>query len=151
MVVAVVPVPPRAFAEHWLAPGATRGLTLQRRRQLLCLTAASGVVANLEVAMEASGCLLTHEILEAAAAAGQLAFCQFCSQRSCSPGCGRVESFSSALSCAAKAGHRHVCEWLLEAEPRAWSWGAVAAAAVGGRVGLVERLLPRAEDWADPA
>ncbi|KXZ49369.1 hypothetical protein GPECTOR_22g963 [Gonium pectorale] len=56
------PVPPHAFAAHWLAPGATRGLPLGRRRQLLCLTAASGVVANLEVAVRAAGCLLTFEV-----------------------------------------------------------------------------------------
>ncbi|KXZ47192.1 hypothetical protein GPECTOR_37g198 [Gonium pectorale] len=55
------PVPPDAFAAHWLAPGSIRGLTLARRRQLLSLTATSDVVANLEVAKKAAGCLLTYE------------------------------------------------------------------------------------------
>ncbi|KXZ49730.1 hypothetical protein GPECTOR_20g587 [Gonium pectorale] len=49
------PVPPHAFAAHWLTPGATRGLTLARRRKLVRLVAASGVLPNLEVALQAVG------------------------------------------------------------------------------------------------
>ncbi|KXZ46034.1 hypothetical protein GPECTOR_47g309 [Gonium pectorale] len=49
------PVPPHAFAAHWLTPGATRGLTLERRKQLVRLVAASGVLPNLEVALQAAG------------------------------------------------------------------------------------------------
>ncbi|KXZ47036.1 hypothetical protein GPECTOR_38g273 [Gonium pectorale] len=71
------PVPPRVFAAHWLAPGATRKLTLKQRRQLMSLTAASGVLPNLEVAVQAAGCLPTCEAFEAAAAGGHLASCQW--------------------------------------------------------------------------
>ncbi|KXZ48457.1 hypothetical protein GPECTOR_27g627 [Gonium pectorale] len=95
------PVPPHAFAAHWLAPGATRGLTLKQRRQLLCLTAASGVVANLEVAERAAGCgPLTYEVFKASAS-------------------------------AAGGGHWHVCEWLLSLELTWSSSGEVEAARGG--------------------
>ncbi|KXZ45037.1 hypothetical protein GPECTOR_59g645 [Gonium pectorale] len=98
------PVPPHAFAAHWLAPGATRGLTLQRRRQLLSLTAASGVVANLEVAVQAAGCLLTAGVLEAAAKAGQLGSCVWLWEH----GCPAAKGYDNLLAAAASGGHRHV-------------------------------------------
>ncbi|KXZ51140.1 hypothetical protein GPECTOR_13g627 [Gonium pectorale] len=67
-------VPPHAFAARWASPGAMRDLTLARRKEVLCLTAASGVVANLEVAIDAAGMLLDAyqltALLHAAAAAG---------------------------------------------------------------------------------
>ncbi|KXZ42159.1 hypothetical protein GPECTOR_193g316 [Gonium pectorale] len=78
------PVPPHAFAAHWFAPGAVRGLTLARRRQLLSLTAASGVVANLEMAERAAGCLATTERLWR--------------------GAGEVDSWSKHWSVAAAVG-----------------------------------------------
>ncbi|KXZ44128.1 hypothetical protein GPECTOR_73g649 [Gonium pectorale] len=135
------PVPPHAFAAHWLAPGATRGLTLKQRRQLLSLTAASGVVANLEVAEQAAGCVLTYEVFQAAAAAGKLESCQWlrgqgCPMEECEgSGCG-------LLGAAAAGGHRHVCEWLLGLG-LAWSSDGVAEAARGGHVGLMEWLQER--------
>ncbi|KXZ51126.1 hypothetical protein GPECTOR_13g613 [Gonium pectorale] len=49
------PVPPHAFTARWAAPGAMRDLTLAQRKKLLRLTADSGVVANMEVALEAVG------------------------------------------------------------------------------------------------
>ncbi|KXZ41748.1 hypothetical protein GPECTOR_296g798 [Gonium pectorale] len=137
------PVPPHAFAAHWLAPGATRGLTLARRRQLLCLTAASGAVANLPAALEAAGCLLTYEVFKAAGAAGQLASCQWLRQQGC-PASHEMAEFTgddTLLTCAAGNGHAHVCEWLLSVDPDAWTRCAVEAAARGGHVGLMEWLL----------
>ncbi|KXZ42670.1 hypothetical protein GPECTOR_125g503 [Gonium pectorale] len=148
------PVPPQAFAAHWLALGATRGLTLARRRQLLRLTAASGCVANLEVALEAVGCLPVNETFAAAAAAGQLGCCKLLRDR-CGLPCGAFDTYCGllsgayglrkALAAAAGGGHQHVCEWLLAVEPRAWSSAAVGSAARGGHVGLMEWLLERGE------
>ncbi|KXZ54371.1 hypothetical protein GPECTOR_5g450 [Gonium pectorale] len=121
-----------AYAAHWLAPGSTRGLTLKRRQHLLCLTAASGVVANLEVAEQVAGCLLTNEVFHAAASAGQLASCQWLLGQG-SPG------ISDSLEAAAGGGHRHVCEWLLSLNNR-WRKSGEAAAARSGHVGLMEWL-----------
>ncbi|KXZ42168.1 hypothetical protein GPECTOR_191g300 [Gonium pectorale] len=103
------PVPPHAFSAHWLAPGATRGLTLKQRRQLL--TAASGVVANLEVAQLAAGCCLpTYEVFEAAASAaggGHWHVCEWLLSL------GLTWS-SSGEAEAARGGHVDLMEWLLE-------------------------------------
>ncbi|KXZ45374.1 hypothetical protein GPECTOR_55g280 [Gonium pectorale] len=132
------PVPPTAFAAHWLAPGAARGLTQNRRWQLLCLTAASGVVANLEVAVQAAGCLLTCKVFEAAASAGKLEPCQWLWQQAC-PTYPKGAGKSDLLAAAARGGHRHVCEWLLTLG-LAWSSGGAAEAARAGYVGLMEWL-----------
>lgn len=64
--------PPTEFAAQWQRPGATLALSLRQRRRLVALVAASGVVPNLRVAAEAAGCLLTSEVVAAAAAAGQV-------------------------------------------------------------------------------
>ncbi|KXZ45011.1 hypothetical protein GPECTOR_59g618 [Gonium pectorale] len=135
------PVPPHAFAAHWLAPGATRGLTLQRRQQLLSLTAASGVVANLEVAVQAAGCLLTAGVFEAAAEAGQLDSCMWLREHGC-PTVSAHETRSGILAAAAFGGHRHVCERLSGLDATCHFFAA-AEAARGGHVGLMEWLLQR--------
>ncbi|KXZ49329.1 hypothetical protein GPECTOR_22g923 [Gonium pectorale] len=135
------PVPPHAFAAHWLAPGSTRGLTLKRRRQLLCLTAASGVVANLEVAVRAAGCLPTSEVFEAAASAGKLEPCRWLWEQGCPTKNSKFYTKRSGLlAAAAGGGHRHVCEWLLTLG-LAWTAGGAREAARGGHVGLMEWLL----------
>ncbi|KXZ43727.1 hypothetical protein GPECTOR_82g261 [Gonium pectorale] len=151
------PVPPHAFAAHWLAPGATRGLTLDRRKQLVRLVAASGVLPNLQVALRVAGFFGgCHAMFEAAAGTGQLPVCQLlwdCSRsRSQSVGNARVarrpEVFarfacrpSDALASAAGGGHRRVCEWLLAADRGALHHRAVHAAARGGYAALAEWLL----------
>ncbi|KXZ49592.1 hypothetical protein GPECTOR_20g448 [Gonium pectorale] len=158
------PVPPHAFAAKWLAPGATRGLTLERRRQLISLTAASGVVANLEVAVRAAGFdLALHriELLTAAAGAGSLDSCKWLWERHpCPPHdyvdealcyelCGALEG--RVLHAAARGGHQHICEWLFTLDVE-WEESAVAdapnAAARGGHPELADWLL----QWygADP-
>ncbi|KXZ54109.1 hypothetical protein GPECTOR_5g211 [Gonium pectorale] len=138
------PVPPHAFAAHWLAPGATRGLTLERRRQLLRLTAASGVVANLGVALQAAGCLLTADVFEEAAATGQLDSCQWLLERGCPLADEDIGGLgvSWLLAAAAGGGHRHVCEWLLGLGA-AWKSCGAGEAARSGHVGLAEWLLQR--------
>ncbi|KXZ45383.1 hypothetical protein GPECTOR_55g289 [Gonium pectorale] len=132
------PVAPHAFAAHWLAPGAARGLTQNRRWQLLCLTAASGVVANLEMAVRAAGCLPTYKVFVAAASTGKLEPCQWLWDHGCPTKDLYCES-SGLLAAAAGGGHRHVCEWLLTLD-LAWSSGGAAEAARGGHVGLMEWL-----------
>ncbi|KXZ46040.1 hypothetical protein GPECTOR_47g315 [Gonium pectorale] len=140
------PVPPHVFSAHWLAPGATRCLTLARRRQLMSLTAASGVVANLDVAHQAAGCLLTYKVFEAAAAAGKLASCQWLLEHGCPTFDPRCMQGSNLLSAAASGGHRHVCEWLLGLDPRFnlnWTADGAAAAAHRGHVAVMDWLLWR--------
>ncbi|GLC57822.1 hypothetical protein PLESTB_001270600 [Pleodorina starrii] len=102
------------------------------RRQLVCLTAASGRLDNLEVAIAAANCALTGKMLEAAAAAGQLHACQSLRDRGC--------PWGDSLLQAARAGHRDTCEWLLAAGCP-WSPDAVYAAASGGHPDLMDWLL----------
>ncbi|KXZ54757.1 hypothetical protein GPECTOR_4g827 [Gonium pectorale] len=144
------PVPPHAFASKWGARGSTHGLSLKQRTQLLCLTASTGVQPNLELALAVAGCLLRAEVLQAAAAAGQLATCELL----LGLGCPR----DGALAAAARAGRRDVVEWLLARGVGAAAGGgsdgravagagheelfeAALAAARGGHVGLMEWLL----------
>ncbi|KXZ46088.1 hypothetical protein GPECTOR_47g364 [Gonium pectorale] len=152
------PVPPHAFAVHWLAPGATRGLNLERRARLVELTAASGALSNLKVAVRAAGILPTsppsdfeprfrafNRAFEAAARAGQLATCQWLWDSKCLTDDGNV--LKGAVVAAAHEGHRHVCEWLLGlGDPLANIWKAIEAAAGGGHAGLMEWLLQREAD-----
>ncbi|KXZ42671.1 hypothetical protein GPECTOR_125g504 [Gonium pectorale] len=135
------PVPPPVFAAHWLAPGATRGLTLARRETLLCLVAASGCVANLEVALRATGRLLSHRVFEAAAASGQLASCQWLLENSCPT--SDFDAYSTLLAVAGGGGHRHVCEWLLGLVGLSWWSDGARTAASAGHWSLAEWLLER--------
>ncbi|GFR45447.1 hypothetical protein Agub_g6843 [Astrephomene gubernaculifera] len=135
-----LPVPEHAFKHHWGRPDATRGLIWDQRVTLVRLTARSGCIANLELALDSTelpissspSCQHARRLFEVAAAAGQLEVCQWLQQRGCDS--------SLALSAAAEAGQRAVCEWGLAA---GWPLTdlAVYAAARGGQVGLLEWLL----------
>ncbi|GLC40406.1 hypothetical protein PLESTB_000324000 [Pleodorina starrii] len=127
-----LPSPIHVFRERWGRPGAFRALSHIQRLQLLCLTAASGSVANLEVALASAGYGLRCKLLEAAAAAGQLDMCKVLHARGC--------LWGGSLSAAAKAGHRHVCEWLL-ASGCPFPWHVVCSAARGGQEDLMQWLL----------
>ncbi|GLC68265.1 hypothetical protein PLESTF_000668300 [Pleodorina starrii] len=124
--------PIHVFRERWGRPGAFRALSRKQRLQLLCLTAASGSVANLEVALVSAGLDLRCELLEAAAAAGQLDMCKVLRARGC--------LWGKSLSAAARGGHRHVCEWLL-ASGCPFDRDVVCAAAMGGQEDLMQWLL----------
>ncbi|GLC50016.1 hypothetical protein PLESTB_000333300 [Pleodorina starrii] len=127
-----LPSPIHVFRERWGSPGAFRAFSREQRLQLLCLTAASGSVANLEVALVSAGLDLRCELLKAAAAAGQLDMCKVLRARGCLMG--------GSLSAAAKAGHRHVCEWLLASGYRLDMF-IVRAAAQSGQEDLMQWLL----------
>ncbi|GLC45466.1 hypothetical protein PLESTM_001738800 [Pleodorina starrii] len=124
--------PIHVFRERWGRPAAFRAMSHEQRLQLLCLTAASGSVANLEVALVSAGLDLRCGLLEAAAAAGQLDMCKVLRARGC--------LWGESLSAAAKAGHRHVCEWMLASGCRL-NWDVVSAAARGGKEDLMQWLL----------
>ncbi|KXZ48494.1 hypothetical protein GPECTOR_27g664 [Gonium pectorale] len=136
------PVPPPAFATHWLAPGATRGLTWAQRLQLVSLTAASGVVANLEVAARAADCTLRYHTFLDVAATGHLESCKWVWEHG-----DKWSNPYDALAAAAGSGHAHVCEWLLSLDPSLWTWAvaesSAGAAARGGHAELAEWLLQR--------
>ncbi|GLC75143.1 hypothetical protein PLESTF_001598600 [Pleodorina starrii] len=119
-----LPSPIHVFRERWGRPGAFRALSRKQRLQLLCLTAASDSVANLEVALVNAGHDLRCELLEAAAAAGQLDMCKMLRARGC--------LWGASLSAAARGGHRHVCEWML-ASGCLWGDSLFAAAKAGHR------------------
>ncbi|KXZ44454.1 hypothetical protein GPECTOR_67g294 [Gonium pectorale] len=129
------PVPPDAFAAHWLAPGATRGLNLKLRRQLLCLMAASGMVANLEVALRPELDVASSRDVHNLAS---------CAAHGCDVPTGGVPLDAAAGAReAACNGHLHVLAWLVET----FGVGAVgigpyllAAAAASGSVELMAWL-----------
>ncbi|GLC49487.1 hypothetical protein PLESTB_000224400 [Pleodorina starrii] len=127
-----LPSPIHVFRERWGRPGAFRALSRNQRLQLLCLTAASGSVANLEVALVSAGLDLRCGMLEAAAAAGQLDMCKMLRARGC--------LWGDSLSAAARGGHRHVCEWML-ASGCPLEQHVVCSAACGGREDLMQWLL----------
>ncbi|GLC43384.1 hypothetical protein PLESTF_000427700 [Pleodorina starrii] len=127
-----LPSPIHVFRERWGRPGAFRAMSRNQRLQLICLTAASGSVANLEVALVSAGLALRCDLLEAAAAAGQLDMCKVLRARGC--------LWGLSLKAAAKAGRRHVCEWML-ASGCPLNWDVVCAAAWGGQEDLMQWLL----------
>ncbi|GLC34667.1 hypothetical protein PLESTB_001236700 [Pleodorina starrii] len=126
------PCAPLDFARRWGSAGAVQQLTCKQRRQVVSLTAVSGVIANLKVAFKAAGCLPTGEMMEAAAAAGQLQSCEWLRERGCRWGYG--------LSAAARAGCWVMCGWLLVSGCH-WDIRAVYSAAHGGHLGLMDWLL----------
>ncbi|GLC38689.1 hypothetical protein PLESTB_000590500 [Pleodorina starrii] len=127
--------PAHAFKRRWGSPNAFRGLSRLQRQKLLCLTAASGSIANLEIALDNAGLVASSELLNAAAAAGQLEACKLLRERGCTWGDGLLAS-------AARAGHRHVCEWLL-ASGCPFDASAAAEAARGGHESLIYWLMER--------
>ncbi|KXZ54206.1 hypothetical protein GPECTOR_5g3 [Gonium pectorale] len=141
---AACPVPSRAFAARWSASGATRELTLEQRRELLRLTAASGVVANMKVALDAVG--LVHGTYErwtmvgVAAAAGHpdMVLCLLELWFNMTSEC----SGPNPMYEAAEAGHQAVCQVLLDSGFE-WEPAHVAAALKGGHPGLADWLLQR--------
>ncbi|KXZ53062.1 hypothetical protein GPECTOR_8g56 [Gonium pectorale] len=144
------PVPPHAFAARWAAPGAMRDLTMEQRRQLLRLTAASGVMANLDAALEAVGFVLDRKVSSYTAGC-RLKEKTDMLRAACTMGhVGMVLSFldrrygdkASSLRIAAEAGHQHLCETLLG--DRLWELWRVqhaVSALSGGHPELADWLL----------
>ncbi|GFR40476.1 hypothetical protein Agub_g1039 [Astrephomene gubernaculifera] len=132
-------VPPHAFKEQWERPGAMRGLTHRQRQALQMLTARSGSLPNLQVAVAVTGipyrkwCVGYTSVAHAAAEAGQLEMCQWLVQQQGYPVHDVIEG-------AAGAGQWAICKWGL-ANGCPWSPDLVYAAARGGHVGLMEWLL----------
>ncbi|KXZ49086.1 hypothetical protein GPECTOR_23g19 [Gonium pectorale] len=150
------PVPAHAFAAHWLAPGATRGLPLRQRKKLVRLVARSGVLANLEVALQAAGFSQAVAVaFKTAAGTGHVAMCQWIWHDSRSPVKGDYVACRSdeALESAARGGHQHVCEWLLAVDrdtSQHWISKAISAAASNGHLELAKWLLQQ-DPLVDPA
>ncbi len=99
------PIPPWAYTSKWAFPDATRHLNLRQRRQLVALTASSGVVANIATAVQHAGVTLTAEVFAAAAASGQLPACTWLRDQRCSWGW-------TVMAAAARQGRLDVCQWL---------------------------------------
>ncbi|KXZ55194.1 hypothetical protein GPECTOR_3g339 [Gonium pectorale] len=137
------PVPPHAFAAHWLAPGAAKGLTLKRRKKLVRLVAASGVLPNMEVALQAADFVgALRAAFEEAAGAGHLPVCQWLRDLSVRTADAHdALRADEAMQAAAGGGHQHVCEWLLPIHPRALRGPDIRAAASKGHLDLAEWLI----------
>ncbi|GLC47011.1 hypothetical protein PLESTM_002008500 [Pleodorina starrii] len=132
-------VPHHAFIWRWGRPPEELHLTLAQRRQLLCLTARSGCLANLQVAFAAAACSLVSEIFDAAADAGHMDVCEWLADKKC-PFC------LEAIKAAAKAGHLDLVRWLMRKASSFLLSGKLAAAAweaaaSSGQRALCEGLL----------
>ncbi|KXZ43756.1 hypothetical protein GPECTOR_81g206 [Gonium pectorale] len=143
------PVPPLAFAARWAAPGAMRELSLDQRKQLLRLTAASGVAANLDVALEAVGFVPDSGELKdfylAASAAGHADVVHCLMQRHLID----ASVLSDAMGIAAAAGHGTVCEVLFSSNSSTqWKTEHVTSALRGGHPELADWLLQRRPEGA---
>ncbi|GFR44820.1 hypothetical protein Agub_g6158 [Astrephomene gubernaculifera] len=123
--------PHDAFAHRWGAPGAMRCLTYNQRLKLVCLTARTGNLRNLSLALACAGLAPSAKFLEAAAAGGQLDAVLRLRELGCPLG--------NALKEAAEAGQRRMCEWLL-ANGCQWTISTVCAAARGGHPALMDWL-----------
>jgi hypothetical protein len=143
------PVPEAAFAAKWGQPGSMNHLSYWRRREAMCLTARSGVLANLRLLavgpggpqeVGAAGCGLTTEVFAAAARAGQLPMCQLLRELGC------PWSYSSS-SAAAAGGHEHVLLWLRRA---GCPVGDVLDSAIKeGHEELCRRLVAERFSWSE--
>ncbi|GLC43939.1 hypothetical protein PLESTB_000212000 [Pleodorina starrii] len=127
-------VPHHAFVKRWGDERYTRGLTFEQRQELLCLTARSGVIANLEFAVAVVGCPLTSEVYYAAARGGHRDACIWLEDR----GCPRDEKV--AVQVAARAGHAEIVRWKLPQFP-SFSGHVLHAAACGGHRALCEEMV----------
>ncbi|EFJ41451.1 hypothetical protein VOLCADRAFT_107726 [Volvox carteri f. nagariensis] len=165
------PVPHHAFNRHWSRPEAVHNFVRSKRRDLLLLTARSGSLANLQVAVKAAGCELSSEVFNAAAESGNIEMCQWLQEEDCfdvsekaaaaaarsghlvmvrwllqqERGFELRRAGSQAFIAAAFAGHQTVCEGLLEDGTPLDDWTGIFDAARGGHVGLTNRLLHRIE------
>jgi hypothetical protein len=136
------PVPEAAFAAQWGQPGSMRHLSSYwHRHEAMCLTAKSGVLANLRLLavgpggaheVGAAGCGLTYKVFEAAAEAGQLAICQWLKEACC-------PWRDDIVFAAARGGHTDVVLWISKAGcTRMWP---LVPAARAGHAELCRRLV----------
>eukprot|EP00198_Chlamydomonas_reinhardtii_P008988 XP_001698325.1 predicted protein [Chlamydomonas reinhardtii] len=141
------PVPAPDFYRRWAPPGACRSLTLQQRRRLACLTAASGSIDNLRTLADspalAAACPLEPAALAAAAAAGHLsdgaaAPWLLSHLRTAAPSAEQPWN-SQTLPEVAAAGRLDAVAWLRDAGCP-WGSGAFASAAGSGSSQLVAWL-----------
>ena len=122
------PWPGDAFAAHWSHREPWRSLSHPRKLQLLCLAASSFHATSLQAAIAASGVGLSAEVVETAAAAGDLAACRLLVHAGC-------DTSFRAVALAAAFGRLHVLQWIWwDQDPalqlrRAFRWGAQALAA----------------------
>ncbi|PNH07782.1 hypothetical protein TSOC_005731 [Tetrabaena socialis] len=104
------PVPHHAFVRRWAGPGAMHSLARKQRRELLCLTARSGVIANLELLLGRGDMPPSKDddIFRAAASAGHKETCGWLLAKSCP----EADRWKAAASAAA-GGHVALMDWLL--------------------------------------
>ncbi len=128
-----LPAPQHAFGHYWGDPACCRIHTFFNRRTLLRLTCGTGVVPNMEVALQASGLVLCPADLAAAADGGHLPAVQWLRSRGC-------PWDATALEAAAAAGHSELVGWLVEAGCLLTS-SVLEAAVREGRIDMAEQLM----------
>jgi hypothetical protein len=153
------PVPEAAFAAKWGQPGSMNHLSYWHRHEAMCLTAKSGVLANLRLLVVgpggphevgAAGCGLTCEVMAAAAEAGHLPMCRLLRDSGCPWSGPSLSVFhGDAVEAAAHGGSAHVVLWLRGAGCH--EWPALNAAAEAGHAELCKRLVAEGFPWSSSA
>ncbi|KXZ45872.1 hypothetical protein GPECTOR_50g666 [Gonium pectorale] len=118
-------------------------MSLAQRQEVISIAAASGDLRCLKAAVWDAGCAPDCTALRAAAAAGQLAVCQWLLRQGC-PTSHKHAPASDLLAAAAGGGHLRVCAWLLGLG-LVWSSDGAAEAARGGHVELMVWLLKQGQ------
>ncbi|KAG2430398.1 hypothetical protein HYH02_013760 [Chlamydomonas schloesseri] len=138
-----LPSPPAEFAARWGDVAQIKRLREEERKQLFELTAASGVVENLELlyAHKRRGDFVIHcDVVSAAARAGQLEVCRMWLERILSFRFNLEEDrryHHKLVIDTAQSGNQQLCEWALANCPvkqhsraHVWILGDAAAAAM---------------------
>ncbi|KAG2491679.1 hypothetical protein HYH03_010047 [Edaphochlamys debaryana] len=110
------PYPRWLFTQCWSAPGACNALTYAQRVKLLALTARSGELDNLAVAVAVAGLARPTPLLTSAAASDNLPACRWLADARLLPA-DSLKDWSRVLEAAATGGHRRICEWCLHRCP----------------------------------
>ncbi|KAG2491192.1 hypothetical protein HYH03_010402 [Edaphochlamys debaryana] len=149
------PMPQWAFRERWSAPGACRDMTRAQRQQFVCLVAASNDVANLEVALAATGLSPMSWLLDAAASGGAMETLLWLLGPG---GLRRYVQWAEVLRAAASTNQRRIVDYVLArteaelppadadkvskvAERTTYIRAASLVAARAGHTALFERLM----------
>ncbi|KAG2441111.1 hypothetical protein HXX76_003963 [Chlamydomonas incerta] len=149
------PVPAHAFAAKW-TPEAVRALTVAQKRSLVQLTARTGELANLEVALAVTQ-IGRWAALEAAASSGRVAavqcVCNWLKRELKLP--LEWHETDSMVEAAAAGGHEEILRWLHKRHKADLTHGlALEKACLGGHSGAVTLMMKELQrshpqDWCD--
>ncbi|KAG2485035.1 hypothetical protein HYH03_016238 [Edaphochlamys debaryana] len=140
------PVPPSLFA-YWLRATSVDALSCDKRKELLYLTARTGIAENLALALAATGIVPDFALLRAAASSAQpQASDQLLDTLYPALSHAHKTWHDEALEVAARRGQWHLCGQLLVGHRGTSAWAAANGAIAAGHTALAEWLTTQALD-----